>query len=207
VWCSDDFLQATDDVHIVNRVLLVLLVLAAAGAALWHVFGKPQRQADGTATTPQPAPEFDFEASDVVLRQMGPDGRLQYELAAQRFAQSTDGGGVLAEQLTLYHDPPGTVPGGAHRWTLTAATARLPAGAEVISLQGEVRASGVPLGRRAPVQVSAEQLEYRIASQEVSTTTDVLLEWGASRFRGRGLSVNVNTGAWALESGDGTLVP
>jgi LPS export ABC transporter protein LptC len=191
----------------VNRVLLVLLVLAAAGAALWHLFGKPQRQADAAATAPQSAPQFDFEARDVVLRQMGPDGRLQYELAAQRFAQAAGGGGVLAEDLTMYHDPPGTVPGGAHRWTLTAAAARLPADAEVISLQGEVRASGVPLGRRAPVHVSAERLDYRIASQEVSTATDVQVEWGASRFQGRGLTFNVNTGAWALESGDGTLVP
>jgi lipopolysaccharide export system protein LptC len=77
----------------------------------------------------------------------------------------------------------------------------------MITLLGNVRASGVPLGRRAPVRFSADHLDYRIASQEVRTDADVTVEWGASRFTGRGLTVNVNTGAWALESGDGTLVP
>lgn len=190
-----------------RKALLTLLVLVAAGAALWHVLRDRQGRQDDTAQEPQSAREYDFEARDVVVRQMGPDGRLQYELEARRFAQSANGGEVMAEDLTIHHDPPGTIPGGPHRWTLTAAGAQLPAESQVINLRGNVRASGLPRGRRTPMRISSEALAYDLAAQEVSSDADVLIEWGGIRSESQGFTFNINSAELQLQSSHATIVP
>jgi LPS export ABC transporter protein LptC len=190
-----------------KKFLFLLLVVTAVGATLWHVRRGQVAQDAGAAAGQQTGPAYAFEAQDVTVRQMGPDGRLQYELAARRFAQSADGGDVVAEDLTIHHDPPGTVPGGQHRWTLTAARAQLPAEGQVITMQGDVRASGLPRGRSTPVRIDTGQMHYDIASHVVSGDADVRIEWGASRFESRGFKVNINTGDVELESAHGTIAP
>lgn len=190
-----------------KKVLLSLLLLAAAGAATWHVLRDgPSRRQDARQEA-ESAREYDFEARDVVVRQMGPDGRLQYELEARRFAQSANAGEVMAEDLTIHHDPPGTIPGGPHRWTLTAAGALLPAESQVINLHGNVRASGLPRGRRTPMRISSEALAYDLAAQEVSSDANVLIEWGGIRSESQGFTFNINTAELQLQSSHATFVP
>jgi LPS export ABC transporter protein LptC len=153
-----------------------------------------ERQRSGDVQQQQAGPAYDFEARDVLVRQMDADGRLQYELEARRFAQSASDGEVVAEGLTIHHDPPGTVPGGPHRWTLTANSAQLPADGRVISMVGEVRANGLPRGRRTPVRIATEQLSYDLTEQEVSSDADYEIRWGGIRAVGSGFSYNIDTG-------------
>jgi LPS export ABC transporter protein LptC len=190
-----------------KRTLITLLIVAAAGAGLWHVFGDRGGQAGGGTARQDVRPAYDFEAVDVQVRQMGADGRLQYELAARRFAQSAAGGEVMAEDLTIHHDPPGTIPGGPHRWTMTAAGAVLPAEQQAITLSGDVLARGLPRGDRTPVRFETDRLRYDITSQQMSTDAQVMVTWGRTRFTGRGFKANINDGTWELESGHGTIVP
>jgi LPS export ABC transporter protein LptC len=190
-----------------RKVLLSLLVLAAAGAATWYVLRESPSRRQHAMQEAEAIRDYDFEARDVVVRQMGPDGRLQYELEARRFAQSASGGEVVAEDLTIHHDPPGTIPGGAHRWTLTAAGAELPAESQVIHLHGSVRAIGLPRGRRTPMRISSDQLEYDLAGQEVSSDANVLIEWGGIRSESQGFTFNINTAELQLQSSHATIVP
>lgn len=195
-----------------RKFLVVLLVVVVAGAALWQVQRQRQQQLAGALAEEDAGPVYDFEARDVTVRQMGADGRLQYELEAARLTQSANGGEVVAEQLTLHHDPAGTIPGGQHRWTLTAENARLPAEGQLMSMHGDVRISGLPRGRRTPVRIFSEQLDYDIGAQEVSSAADVKIEWGGIRSESRGFSFNIDTGNIAtgeqrLQSSHATPAP
>lgn len=195
-----------------KKVLIALLVIVVAGAALWHVQRGREQQQDRDVPEQQAGPTYDFEASDVVVRQMDADGRLQYELEARRFAQAANEGEVVAEELTIHHDPPGTMPAGPHRWTLTANNAQLPADGRVISLLGDVRARGLPRGRRTPISIVTEQLDYDIGMQEVCSEAEVTIEWGRNRADSSGFCYNINTsnittGQQTLQSADASPAP
>jgi LPS export ABC transporter protein LptC len=190
------------------RVLLLLLLLALAGAALWYgrFSGRSQVAGDGQSGNSQQM-AYDYEAHQVVLRQMGPDGRLAFQVEASEIVQLPDSGRISARQLTLYHDPAGTEPGGPNRWTLTADTGELPAEGGVITLAGHVRASGTPVGSRNRITVSTDHLRYDMAAQELSTDDVVEATSGDNSFHGPGLRANIRTGELTLESGHATLVP
>ena len=100
------------------RIAIVLLLLGAGAAAFWMSRSEP---GDGDASADDTAPvAYDYEANDVVMRQMGPDGRMAFQIEAKEITQLPDTGKVTARGITLYHDPPGTEPGGPNRLTLTA---------------------------------------------------------------------------------------
>jgi LPS export ABC transporter protein LptC len=187
--------------------MLAGLLLAVIGGGIWYGLANRGGDAAAMSTAPTDAASYDFEAQDVQVTQMGPDGRIRYQLQAKRIAQSLESGEVRAEDLTIHHDPPGTEPAGPNRWTVTAKGADLPPQAEQITLAGDIHVSGVPRGRKIPVVLRTEQLTYDVAREEIATSSDFLLEWGASTFTGRGLKVNFNTTEWAVESeGHGNVV-
>src|SRR5690242_20742889 len=90
------------------RLIVLLLLFGVGAVALW--LGSTGRSSrDLAAQTADPTQvAYDYEAQDVVLRQMGPDGRLAYQIEAKQITQLPDSGRVIAQSLTLYHDPPGT---------------------------------------------------------------------------------------------------
>jgi LPS export ABC transporter protein LptC len=175
------------------RLLVLLGLLALAVVALWIGRREQDRQASPQqAEAPQVA--YDYEAHDVVVRQMGPDGRLEFQVQARQITQMPASGRIEAQGLTLYHDPPGTEPGGPNRWTLTADSGELPAEGGVVTLAGHVRARGVPLGGGGAVTFATEHLQYDLATQELGSDDDVQVTWGANTTRIRGLRFNIRTG-------------
>jgi LPS export ABC transporter protein LptC len=117
------------------RLILLVVLFSTGAAALW--FGS-SRHGDGSrsgqaAETSQVA--YDYEAHDVVLRQMGPDGRLAYQIEAREINQLPDSGRIAARGLTMYRDPPGTEPSGRSRWTVTADSGEVPADGGVVTLK------------------------------------------------------------------------
>lgn len=190
------------------RIFLIIALLALGAGAVWIA-----RQSGGSANTVEtadapPDVAYDYEAHDVVVRQMGVDGQLQYQIDAAEIHQEPDTGQIAARALTLYHDPPGTEPGGPNRWTLTADTGVLPAGDGIVTLAGTVRAQGRPAQGKAALSVATERMRYDIHKQEISSDTNVSLNWGGNRLNGRSLRANVRTGDVALESEvHGTLSP
>jgi len=185
--------------------LLVLLLVVAAGALWTWRSGQDGQTTPGGAAPPQQA--YDYEAHDVVLRQMGPDGRLQFQVEARQITQLPESGRIAAEGLTLYHDPPGTEPGGPNRWTLTADRGELPAEGGVVTLAGDVRAKGILVGGGGAVTIATGHLQYDLATQELGTDDDVQLTWGATTTRIRGLHFNVRTGEGLGSEINATLDP
>jgi LPS export ABC transporter protein LptC len=190
-----------------KKAVAGLLVAGAIGAAIWYAMSAGQPAGDVAAAAEDADHARDFEAQDVEVIQMGPDGRVRYRLEAERVAQSLETGDVRAENLVIQHDPPGTTPGGQNRWTVTANSAELPAGKEVLTLSGNVRGRGIPKGRRNPVLFSTPRLSYDVQSQDVSSDTEVTIEWGASRFTTQGFQLNINSTELTSNEGSGTLAP
>jgi LPS export ABC transporter protein LptC len=189
-----------------RRAWLLLTLLVVAAAAFWvgrDESGGPG--AEGGSDAAQVA--YDYEAHDVVLRQMGPDGRLLYQVEARQITQLPDSGRITAQGLTLLHDPAGTEPGGPNRWTLTAERGELPAEGGVISLAGDVRAQGVPVGGRARVTFLTPQLQYDLDTQELSSSEEVQLTWGGNSMKARGLSFNIGTSEVTGSDVNATLAP
>ncbi len=188
-----------------KRTVLVLLVVAALGGAVWYAMQGGSTTASN-ADAGDATARNDFETQGVVLRQLDAQGRLQFEIEAERIVQLRDGGGIVASRLTLRHDPPGTEPGSPQRWVVTADEATLPPDGRVVTLTGTVRASATPAGGNLPVQLEAESLSYDMARQLVFSSGEVTFRRGGIHLRGRGLSVNIPDGVVRLESGtNGTI--
>jgi LPS export ABC transporter protein LptC len=187
-----------------KKLIVSLAVIGVLAAGIWFALR-------GTGAAPALAAEeiegdrFDFEAQQVLMRQMDVRGKLQYEIEADRIVQMPDRGSVQATGLTLRHDPPGTEPGGPNRWTLNAAEGELPADGRIVTLKGDVRAEGVPEGRSLPLRLQTQSLSMDLDSQEIYTDDVVDTVRGSMKMRGKGLRANVATGELSLESGYATI--
>jgi LPS export ABC transporter protein LptC len=179
-----------------KRIALPLLLLVTIAVAVWFRAGGTGSE---TAEAPGTAAEFKFEAQGVVMRQMDADGRLKYEVVANRLVQLPDGGPVRASGLTLRHDPPGTAEGSAQRWVLNALEAELPAEGGVLTLSGDVRAKGLPKGQDTPLELATDEIRYDLATQELVAAGEVEVNQGRNIIRGGGLRANASTGEVALE--------
>jgi LPS export ABC transporter protein LptC len=173
------------------RAILLLVLLAVGGAAIWILRSQPDQQDAGDTDAAQVA--YDYEASDVVMRQMGPDGRMAFQIEAKQITQLPDSGRITAHGLTLYHDPPGTEPGGPNRLTLTADSGELPAEGGVVTLTGKVLAHGIPKGKRSEMTITTESLSYDMATQELSSEVSYRLTMGGFRAQGEGVKANLST--------------
>lgn len=176
-----------------KNAFVVLLLIAVLGGGAWFALrgtGTPTALAEAEPD----GDRYDFEAQQVVMRQMDARGRLQYEVEAERIVQLPDRGAVQATTLTLRHDPPGTVTGGDHRWTLNAAEGELPADGRIVRLKGDVRATGVPQGRTTPIGIRTDSLSIDMDSQVVSTDDKVQLSLGRMNARLDSVSANIATG-------------
>lgn len=186
-----------------------LVAVVGVGVTLAWLAGRGRSDGPAVDTTAdQAAAAYDYEATDVVVRQMDATGRLHYQADARRVTQLPRSGEISAEGLTLRHDPPSAPPGSDQRWTLTADRAVLPAAGDVLTLAGTVRASGRPATSTLPVRLATEELRYDLDAQVLSTPAEVELQWGGNVLRGRNLRIDARTSDVALESRvHGTLVP
>lgn len=182
-----------------RKTLLTLLLLAVVAAAIWY---GPLRPGQGPALAgagPDTTPAHDFEAQEVLLRQMDATGRLLFEVQAERITQLRGTGAMQASGLTLRHDPPGTAEGSPQRWILTAERGQLQPDGQLLDLSGQVQASGLPAGSQIPLQLRAGSLRYDLSSQELVAEEDVQFSWGRYAAQGRGLKVNVADGVLQLK--------
>jgi LPS export ABC transporter protein LptC len=189
------------------RVLAAVALVAVAGLAIWLATSGPEPGGAAANNGDAAANSYDYEARDVIVRQMGPDGALQYELEAKQITQLPRDGHISAQQLVMRHDPAGS-PAGEARLTLTADRADLPEAGAPITLQGKVHAQGRQQGSQALISLNTEQLTYNLATQDIVTDKPVDLAWGSSRFRCGDLRMNIKLGTRHVESEcNGTFYP
>jgi LPS export ABC transporter protein LptC len=190
------------------RVLATLFVVAVAGLGIWVASTGTRSGRSNTDGSEPASSAYDYEARDVVVKQMGPDGTLQYELTARKINQQPKNGQISAQDLVMHHDPSGSVPGGPDRWTLRADSADLPESEAAIKLQGKVRAEGRLQNWRVPVLVLTEELTYNLRTQEVSITKPVEITWDGNTYRSGDLRFNIKSGDLNVDSDThATFVP
>ncbi|MEO6186300.1 MAG: LPS export ABC transporter periplasmic protein LptC [Steroidobacteraceae bacterium] len=191
-----------------SYLLGAVFVILVAGLAAWLAGVGRSSAPVVSAAADSTDSAYDYDARDVVVRQMGPDGSLQYEVEAKQVTQQPRNGRISASNLVMHHDPAGTTAGGPRRWTLTADRADLPEQGDVVSLQGKVRAQGRLEEAQAPVSLVTEQLDYNLTAQSLASDQAVQMTWAGGTIRGRKLRANIKSGDVSLESEvHGTLAP
>ncbi len=189
------------------RLLGAAVVVGLAALAIW-VAGTDSSTGPTAASEDEAGSTYDYEAHDVVVRQMGANGELQYEIEAKQVTQLPRNGRISAQELVMRHDPPGSPADGSKRWTLTADRADLPEVDGAITLEGDVQASGRPQDSRTLLTLQTDMLTYDLESQTIATDSVVELTAGGDKLTGRGLRANIKSGTVALESDvHGTLAP
>lgn len=186
---------------------LAVLVVLAAAFMLGHGGSTP-----GLARAREEPSDFqyNFVASDVVVRQTGDDGRLQYRLEAARVEQRPADRQIAASDLTVHYEAAdagaGAVAGS--QWKLTAARAMLPDDGRLLQLRGAVQVTGQPPAAAAPVTMLTESVDYDLLTQEITSAETIELRMGPQQLQGRGLHANIRLGTLQLESGvHGRIAP
>jgi LPS export ABC transporter protein LptC len=178
--------------------LAVIAVLALA-FMLGHSGSTP-----GEASAPEETAKFhyDFVANDVVVRQTGNDGTLQYRLEADRVEQRPGDNQVTATNLTAHYDVADAKADSdeASHWKLTAQHAALPEDGKLLQLRGAVRVTGQPPSASAPVTVATESMDYDMQTQEMTTSDTVDIRMGEQLLQGQGLQANIRLGTMLLET-------
>lgn len=194
------------------RVVGTIFVVAGTGLAIWVASSGMRQGRTGSGNEDSPDSAYDYQATDVVVTQMGPDGTLQYELRAKQITQQPRNGQISAQDLVMHRDPPGSPPDGPNRWTMRARSADLPESGDVLVLKGDVHANGLPQNSRVPLELAAEELTYNLQTQELASSKPVDLTRGKSTMNAQTLHMNIrtgdiNTGPLKLNSADGTRAP
>jgi LPS export ABC transporter protein LptC len=182
------------------RTAVGLVVLGALAAV--YLLGQGGRTPDASPAAAAPETDMGYVALDAEIRQTGDDGLPLYRVEAQRIVQQPASGAVTAEKLTMRYvprDADGT-PAQAGGWVLTANSAQLPGGESRIQLDGDVVATGRPLGTRRELRIRTESLAYDTATTEVRTTQPVTFESGPQVLTGQGLSANLAAGTLQIDS-------
>lgn len=175
------------------RVFATVFVLGLAALAIW-VASTGMRQDSTGGKTEETTYAYDYRATDVVVTQIGPDGSLQYELTAKEITQEPQDGQITAHELVMHRDPPGSMPGGPNRMTLTADRADLPEVGGTLFLKGNVRAEGKPEKWRTKLDVAASELSYNFQTSEIASDKPVDATWGSNSMNVKSLRFNIRTG-------------
>jgi LPS export ABC transporter protein LptC len=189
------------------RVLATIFVVAAAALAIWVAGTGVRTGRTGDASRETATSAYDYEVRDVVVQQMGPDGSLQYEIAARQITQEPKNGRISAQDLVMHRDPPGTASGGPDRWTIRADRADLPESGSAITLQGKVHADGRTGNSRVPVSVATEQLTYNLETQDISMERPVDFTWGNSTSHCASVRMNIKVGTVVQLNCNATFAP
>lgn len=185
-----------------KKTLFALLLLAAIGAAAW--FGVVRDPVETRVAETPPDDRPDFEAQGVLLRQLDAEGKLQYEIEAERIVQQANGD-VTASSLSFHHQPRPDTRGKSQRWNLTAESGEFPAEGSIVKLSGKVRAEGRQEGDPTPLVIVTDALQYDTHEELVTVAGDVDITDGGNNFIGRGARVNIATGLVTVESGHGKI--
>jgi LPS export ABC transporter protein LptC len=186
-----------------KRVHWLLGVAGIAVLALAFVLGRGGSTPGATSTHDEPATfKYNFVAHDVIVRQTGNDGKLQYRLEAERVEQRPEDKQISATNLTAHYETPDANAGAADasNWKLTANHATLPDDGKLLQLRGAVRVTGQPPAASAPVTLATNSLDYDMQTQEITSREIVDVQMGEQRLQGSGLQANIRLGTMRLET-------
>jgi LPS export ABC transporter protein LptC len=185
-----------------KRVHWLLGVAVIAVLALAFVLGRGGNTPGDSSTHDEPATfKYNFVAHDVIVRQTGSDGKLQYRLEAESVEQRPEDKQISATNLTAHYEvPDAQADPAASNWKLTADHAMLPEDGKLLQLRGAVRVTGQPPATGAPVTLATNSLDYDMQTQEITSHETVDVQMGEQRLQGTGLQANIRLGTLRLET-------
>jgi lipopolysaccharide export system protein LptC len=159
------------------------MVLAAAAAVLWIFVLRDD--------TPAPSPTIEsadlgYYLDDARLVGLDADGRELYTLHAARIEQRASDGSVSLRNVTLDYAPASETP-----WTAVADEGSIPAAADVIELEGNVRLRRTGPADAAPLQIDTTQLELDVRERIARTDATVDVVQGADTLTATGLEADL----------------
>lgn len=164
---------------------LALLVTAALFTGYLMIRGR-------SAAPPAPAPASlgpGYYVKQARLTGTGADGRILYEVTMPEARQAVIGGVVTMQDVNVNYQPPAEVP-----WQLHADRGQMPPDRNIITLDGDVVATSVPVaGSRSagPLVIHTDHLELDPETYVASTDHEVVVERDRDTLHARGMRVQL----------------
>ncbi|MBU3671664.1 MAG: LPS export ABC transporter periplasmic protein LptC [Sinobacteraceae bacterium] len=131
--------------------------------------------------------ERGYSARDAEIIETGADGRPRFTLQAAYIEQRPANRDIVLTDIDM------RLKAEDAQWHLQAARGRMPADAQRILLEGEVRLDGQPAGTLAPVSIRTGQLNYDLASSRAVAPGAVSIMLQDHRLEGTGLEADLKT--------------
>jgi lipopolysaccharide export system protein LptC len=163
--------------------IALAILLAAAAAALWLFVLREDTQAPSPTIE---SADLGYYLRDARLVGLDANGRPLYTLNAARIEQRASDGSVSLRQLTLDYAAESQTP-----WTASADTGRIPASADVIELEGNVRLRRTGPADAVPLEIDTTELELDVRERIARTQATVDLVQGGDTLTATGLEADL----------------
>jgi LPS export ABC transporter protein LptC len=142
-----------------------------------------------------------YSASVVEWVETGVDGAPRYRLHAAHVEQQSVDGPLQLQQPVLNF-----AADAALDWQLQASSGSLSADREHVDFSGQVQGQGISPDH-APLTVRAQQLAVDMQRQQISSDTDLELDWGGMHMMAATLNIDLRSGIVIIGSGHGQQLP
>lgn len=131
--------------------------------------------------------ERGYSARDAQIIETGPDGRPRFTLRAAHIEQQPATRDIVLTDIDM------RLQAADAQWQLRAERGRMPAEAQRILLDGDVRLDGQPAGTVAPVSIRTGRLNYDLATSKAVAPGAVSIMLQNHRLEGTGLEADLKT--------------
>ncbi|NDE02996.1 MAG: LPS export ABC transporter periplasmic protein LptC [Gammaproteobacteria bacterium] len=131
--------------------------------------------------------ERGYSARDAEIVETGADGRPRFTLQAALIEQRPASRDIVLTDIDMRLQAADT------QWHLQAKRGSMPAAAQRILLDGDVRLEGQPAGTVAPLRIRTEQLNYDLATSRALAPGAVSILLQDHRLEGTGLEADLKT--------------
>jgi LPS export ABC transporter protein LptC len=128
-----------------------------------------------------------YYLTEAKLTGTGADGRILFEVWANKAAQSPDESGIDMDDVRMNYGPPIALP-----WELTADAGHIPKDASVIELRGNVLAVSAGEDQVTTI-IRTQRLDVDPATRQASTTSRVQLDFDGRIVNATGMEANFET--------------
>ena len=154
-----------------NWVQLILLLVAAVASGLLLL--RNTREPPDQSLTARLG--IGYYMRDAELLVTGEDGRTRYRVRTNNAVQDRDAGTIDLDQVHVEYDPLSSVP-----WDLRANTGHIPAGGNIIELEGDVVAETRD-DENVPITIRTDFLELDTETYIAKTEHKVAIDYATNR--------------------------
>ncbi len=181
------------------RTVISILMLAA-GAAVTSFLVVNEKDTEATEEVPLLQLAYYLDAAE--LTGTANDGRVLYKLTTRRAQQVSDDNSIELTEIVMNYGAPGGLP-----WKVRADRGRIPEGARIIELAGNVVAIS---GEAAPNQtvINTQTLDIEPATMRASTDNRVRLTYNQRQLNATGMQADFKVNHLKLLSNvNGKFIP